>query len=133
MNLIMFPETYGYFPLPFTALQLFTIAYVIATIALPCNSYHSIAIITIKHIRNGKGCPSPDDNLHDVAIGGEQLILENIKDKYQQTNLLNRMFIKHPTLKTTRYQQIGTLNGHEECMHSLSMTGRGDLLASGGM
>ena len=69
-----------------------------------------------------------------MAIGGEQLILENIKDKYQQTNLLNRMcFIKRPTLKTTRYQQIGTLNGHEECVHSLSMTGQGDLLASGGM
>ena len=31
------------------------------------------------------------------------------------------------------YQRIGTLNGHEECVHSLPMTGQGDLLASGGM
>ena len=69
-----------------------------------------------------------------MAIGGGQLILENIKDKYQQMNLFNRMcFIKHPTLKTTHYQRIGTLNGHEECVHSLPMTGRGDLLESGGM
>ena len=69
-----------------------------------------------------------------MVIGGEQLILESTKDKYQQTNLLNRMcFIKCPTLKTTCYQKIGTLNGHQECMHSLSMTGWGDLLASGGM
>ena len=42
-------------------------------------------------------------------------------------------FTGRPQVKTIRYQCIGTLNGHEECVHSLSLTERGDLLASGGM
>ena len=47
-------------------LWLFPIAFYGVTIVhnCLCNSYNSIAIITItiRRIRNGKGCPLPDDN-----------------------------------------------------------------------
>ena len=42
-------------------------------------------------------------------------------------------FTERETPKATRYLHIRTLNGHEECVHALSLTERGDVLASGGM